>query len=286
MGVNLNNTELKWANKAKGFYASLNTSDSIFWRMNAIFGKQGKVSLAVIDLKSSLLSPIKCDLSNVSELDGRPVEFEIKNYELKIPIRGCDIAGTWLETELKKGKNNDETEYFIDDLLPIIAKRTKRDIYDIILKDVINYAKADGNVNKVASLAITDANSAHDAIVDFISKLNPEILNEVNSDESYSNYTIFVSPEVKKLLRDYYDGTNGNASYIQGFEIYGSSQMAGNQFMCTSFDNMVYAPDLNTSSDYFKIVKKEEIDTSFILGGIAIGSTFIEHEKIVLTDNI
>ena len=288
MSVNLDNAAMKWVNKAQGFYGALNTSDSWLWRMNAIYGKQGKVSIGSLDVNTAILKPIKCDLTNVSSLDGRAIEFEIKNYEVKIPIKGCDIRGTWLENELKKGTKADEAEYFIDDLIPVVASRARRDVNAIVMEDIITYAKASSNVVKIAPTAITNAATAHTAVTAFIKGLNTTMLLDINSDDIPMTYTIFVSPSTKEYLREYYDAnaSDGSASYMLGCEVKGLSNLTGNGMVGTSFENLVYAPDLSPESDYFRTIEKREINTSYIIGGVAIGASFIDAKKIVITNNL
>lgn len=284
--MSINIGALKWQGEMpRGFVSQDFPSDSLLWDMTYLGQAKGKVSVPSINLHSKpKLIGLACNESDYSSIDGEVVQFPIAQFALKIPFKSCEINQTWIGGRLLKGSNAESMSPVLEDLMPILGQASITEIVEQLILAVILGASADLRVVTEAPATVTDNASAYLGLLTFIQNLPSAIKSEHFSRDNYNRYSILMNPEDIAAIRMHYE-TLGRDWYgdVAGFNLVGLDVFTSGNYMATPLSNLVYALDSESDFASFKIVKKEEVDKVFLIGGIGLGAGYIDPKRIVLT---
>jgi len=288
--ANVNIGDLKWQNRKLPLLDYSVRKGELLSRFVYLPGYKGKITLAGASF-TNLLSPSNeiCSEPTVNDnlsIIGKDVELD--TYPLKLKVPRCELRATYLNDLLSKGASGGQ-EVYLDNLTDIIATNLEKDIYMTAMGDIISEADSDTAVTKVSLAAITDGTSAYNGIKNFISGVNPIMVEEQYDIESGERYTIFVSTQVMSYLYDYFDDKNesiqGDYVTVDGFRVRSSVMFKGSSMMMVNFHNLALVTD-EDENGAISIVSKEEESTDYIVANFSFVGTYFNPARIAMAISV
>jgi len=278
------NTSLKGA---EGVINHTHLKDVYSWFdfISIISGYKEQSIIADFAFSGQILSDADCVVDS-NDITVAAKEVPVNWYNFSLPVSRCDLHKTWLSAFADKYEG--EENIFFENLRPYIVEKIGFEVREHIISDMINEAKNDTSVTKIAATAVTDEATAYSAIVDFV-KAIPLPLKKKALDISWyeDTYVLYVDSNTFTLASLHLaDKNNGGAYiYVGGFRVEADALLDQDQMYFTSRRNILAVFDDLSDVNKTKIISKEELNLDYIIGGIAVGGSYVNGNDILITDN-
>jgi len=266
-------------------YVAFKDAYSWFQNITIRSGYKDIATVANFSLQGDLLKEQGCVVENKdSTIHSKQVE--VVPYSFSFPIDRCDLNRTWLAAFAEKYET--ESDLYIDMFVPYLANEIALEVRQIISGDMLAHAFTDSEVTKVPAPTLpTDGASALAAIKSFTESL-PDSFVAQGLDVSWleDDFVIHVSSKTLSLaLIETSDKTSGAFMYMGGFRVEADPLLTLNQMYVTPRANILAIFDDTADVNVVKVIPRDWESKDYLVGGVAVGGSYVDASKIITTNN-
>ena len=278
-------SDIKPSAEGRLLYASFKEAFTWFQGITVRSGYKHMATIANFSLSGQLLAQQGCTVKeNDSTFSNKIVE--VIPYSFSFPIDRCDLNRTWLAAFAEKYES--ESEVFIDSIVPYIANEIALETRQIITGDMLGHTLLDSEVVKVAAPAMpTDGASSFAAIQSFVQALPDGFVSQaLDIGWLEDDYVVHVSSKVLSMALSYTaDKTSGAFMYVGGFRVEADPMLNYDEMFVTHRSNILAIFDDTADVNIVKVIPRDWENKDYLVGGVAVGGSYVDASKIITTNN-